>query len=27
VIDDAIGRFGMDPEAVNPVNYECGPLS
>jgi len=26
-VDDAIERFGVDPEAVNPVNYECGPLS
>lgn len=26
-VDDAIERFGVDPEAVNPVNYECGPLT
>ena len=26
-VDDAIDRFGVDPEAVNPVGYECGPLT
>ena len=26
-VDDAIERFGVDPEAVNPLDYECGPLS
>jgi len=26
-VDDAIERFGVDPEAPNPVNYECGALS
>ena len=25
VIGDAIQRFGVDPEATNPVDYECGP--
>ena len=25
-IHDAIERFGVDPEAVNPVDYESGPL-
>ena len=27
VVDDAIGRYGVDADAANPVNYECGPLS
>ena len=26
-VDDAIERFGVNPEAVNPLDYECGPLS
>ena len=26
-VEDAIDRLGVDPEAVNPVDYECGPLS
>ena len=26
-VGDAIERFGVDPEAVNPVDYECGPLT